>query len=134
VRISIARCMYVGNSTMARHTSKGIATGALGLALSTTSIVPPPAVAAEALTKEQFDAGIQQLTKDIGKAIKDNNRDLADEIANAINRASDRHHVSTPVVHDRVVVVERPVHVAHRPLWCCRPPPPPPPCPPWWGW
>jgi hypothetical protein len=119
---------------MARHTIKVIATGALGLALSTTSILPPPqpAVAAEALTKEQFDAGIQQLTKDIGKAIKDNNRDLADEIANAINRASDRHHLSTPVVHERTVVVERPVRVAHRPHWCCRPPPPP--CPPWWEW
>jgi hypothetical protein len=123
---------------------------ALGLALYTTAIVSPPRPAtaqtvpapSPVLTTDQFDQAMAQLSRDIGREIKDNNRDLADAISAAMRQdhsgpvsCEDRsdcrpphHHVPT-----KVVVVEKVVHVAHRPQWCCRPPPPPP-CPPWWGW
>jgi hypothetical protein len=123
---------------MLRRFIKVIATGALGLALSTTSVVPPPqpALAAEALTKEHFDEEIGKLTKaikeelpkEIANVIKNNNKDLAEAIAVAI---SPHHPVHEPHPTPQMVVVQKPVQVSHRPHWCCRPPPPP--CPPW-GW
>jgi hypothetical protein len=140
---------------MLKDTIKVIA-GALGLALYTTAIVSPPRPAAAQnvpaqspfLTTDHFDQVIGQLSRDIGREIKDNNRDLADAIAAAIRQQPPvpvkcgedcrvpvkcgedcrPHHHHEPT---KVVVVEKVVHVAHRLHWCCRPPPP---CPPWRGW
>ena len=122
---------------MLQRFTKVIAIGAVTLALSTTSVVPPPqpAVAAE-LTREYFDTKIGELKK----TIEDTNGDLKKTIENgtaqivaAINKAptTEPHHPTHAPI--KVVLVEKPVHVPHRPHWCCRPPPPP--CPPWgWGW
>jgi hypothetical protein len=146
----------VGNSTMPGDTTKVIATVALGLALYISFVPPPQPAAAADLTKEHFDEVVAQLSRDIGREIRDNNRDLAEAIADAVRRntttpalradaldpprpgplgcaaRSDcrppHHHVPT-----RVLVVEKVVHVAPRPHGCCRPPPPRP-CPPEWGW
>jgi hypothetical protein len=96
----------------------------------------------------------QDLADRIADKIKQNNQDLADKIAAATNTQHpvpvscvDRSDCRVPVscvdrsdcrppphhVPIKVVVVEKVVHVAPRPHWCCRPPPPRP-CPPEWGW
>jgi hypothetical protein len=110
-----------------RQFTKVITIGAFGLALSTTSIVTR--AEAQALTKEQFDAGMAKLTTDIKSIVQGNNKDLAEAIAAAIKAqhlGPEPHPTRVPT---QVVVVQKPV--SHRPHWCCRPPPPP--CPPW-GW
>jgi hypothetical protein len=132
---------------MLRHTTKVIATGALGLALSTTTIVPPPQPAvAQSLGQADKtylentfkDVLTTALTKAIGDELKKNNDDLAEKVGTKIAEKLGpllvpNHHVPTPVEHARYIVVERPARLAHRPHWCCRPPPPPP-CPPGRGW
>jgi hypothetical protein len=147
--LSIAHCnVDVGNTLMARYTIKVISTGALGLALSATSIVPPPQSAAAAeLTQQHFDDQIKVLLGavaiEMGARLKDNNRALADEIAAAIVRQQQLQQqrpgrVTTPVAPRshlptlRVELVERRHRVSHQPHWWYRPPPPP--CPPEWGW
>jgi hypothetical protein len=139
---------------MTEDTTKAIATVALGLGLYVSFVPPPQPAAAADLTKEHFDETVAQLSRDIGREIRDNNRALADAIADAVRRSTttpalpgdlgpprpgplgcaDRSDCRPPHQHvpTRVVVVEKVVHVVQRPHWCCRSPPPP--CPPGWGW
>jgi hypothetical protein len=114
-----------------------IATGALPLTLSTTSVVPPPqpAVAAE-LTREYFDLKIGELKRtiedtnnDLKKTIQDGNDKIVTAIKGLYPTPEPHHPIRPP---PQVVVVQKPIYLPHRPHWCCRPPPPPP-CPPW-GW
>jgi hypothetical protein len=139
---------------MPGDTTKVIATVALGLGLYVSFVPPPQPAAAADLTQEHFDEAVAQLSRDIGREIRDNNRDLADAIADAVRRntttpalpadplgpprtgplgCADRSDCRPPHHHvpAKVIVVEKVVHVAQRPHWCCRPPPPPP-CPRGW--
>ena len=95
---------------MFRHTVKVIATGVLGLALSTTSIVPPPQLVWAAEAPPTLEQRVTKLETEV-RAIQENNTNAnrkLDEIIAWINKV-DRGSAELP--HPR------PTHVVHRPIY-----------------